>query len=195
MTTVEEAAADKAARLESYRRAAKARDRAYPRGAGFSVCRGVSESGCNTGRPVGSNGFCHVCDARVVTLSMRGYAITPPTALWLSYATHRAKTPQSAPKPRRLAATTAKPTAPTQDARAPLLDMWIAPDAPSATTYNVTPAPATDAGVDTLRAELAALRANINNPDYLRAQLARLDAKAARIAELEAELASLKANE
>lgn len=63
-------------------------------------CRGT-EGECNSGRPPGRDGFCSVCHKRVVTLIVRGYDVHPLSVLRVSYATYRARTPQSAPKPNR----------------------------------------------------------------------------------------------
>ena len=101
MTTVADLAADKAARAEVTRAAAQKMKTLWPtRIQPWPKCRGT-EGECNSGRPPGRDGFCSVCHKRVVTLIVRGYDVHPLSVLRVSYATYRAKTPQSAPKPNR----------------------------------------------------------------------------------------------
>ena len=265
MTTVADMAADKAARVDATHAAAQKMKTLWPtRIQPWQKCRGT-EGECNSGQSPGRDGFCSVCHKRVVTLIVRGYDVHPLKVLRVSYATYRAKTPQSAPKPNR------KPMAsrvftdadlvtfPTpeqvQAAKAPatapepapmfgpgwaqaavteagqvdrpcgkwqaLVDegkrILDAPASPMEPDYHRLVTDAHDAlnmagdttkgdpseriraitthyrdtivGLQTVN---AALRTNLNNPDYLRAALARIDAKAARIAALKAELATLE---
>lgn len=101
MTTVEEVAADKVARVGVTHAAAQKMKTLWPaRIQPWPKCRGT-EGECNSGRSPGRDGFCSVCHKRVVTLIVRGYDVHPLSVLRVSYATYRAKTPQSAPKPNR----------------------------------------------------------------------------------------------
>ena len=101
MTTVAALAADKAARAEITHAAAQKMKTLWPTSIQpWPKCRGT-EGECNSGQPPERDGFCSVCHKRVVTLIVRGYDVHPLTTLRVSYATYRAKTPQSAPKPNR----------------------------------------------------------------------------------------------
>lgn len=255
MTTVADLAADKTAQAEVTHAAAQKMRTLWPiRIQPWPKCRGT-EGECNSGRPPRRDGFCSVCHKRVVTLIVRGYNVHPVSVLRVSYATYRAKTPQSAPKPNRKPMASrvftdadlvtfptpeqvraakvpaaAPEAAPMTEAgqvdrlwgkRQSLVDdgmkILAAPASPMEPDYHRLVTDAHDAlnmagdttkgdpserirAVTThyrdtivgLQTELAALRANLNNPAYLRAQLARLDEKAARIAALKAELATLE---
>ena len=101
MTTVADLAADKAERGAATLAAAQRMKALWPtRIQPWSKCRGT-EGECNSGKPLGRDGFCSVCHKRVVTLIVRGYDVHPLAALRVSYARYRAATPQSAPKPHR----------------------------------------------------------------------------------------------
>ena len=234
MTTVAALAADKAARAEITHSAAQKMKTLWPtRIQPWPKCRGT-EGECNSGQPPGRDGFCSVCHKRVVTLIVRGYDVHPLAVLRVSYATYRAKTPQSAPKPNRkpMAArvftegdTGGFPTPEQARAKVPapvppadpvpmfgqkwaapaekpepaptmrdLLNLVHAPDpvAPASepsTSPNLTDARAT---IDALRGDLAQLRANLRNPNFLRHALDHIEAKAAEIAALKARLAELE---